>query len=296
MSRENSSIPVAGVLSSLSSPSAPGISIDSLSAEQNSKEQKHGGLGDTLSLLEVRANNHKTEAHPQNRKHNKGHHDNKHNNNGDNGKHHENIQHLYDRGTPQEEKNVLNKYSDTTFLKIKASSAMHTDADIAERRGLTTSIHAHTQGISANDDHSTSAENGQSVDDEKECKSDVSPAFCTMVDWTVPSSQVTTNIHANSDLQVELMYINFEGSRYCKQWYAQLQCRYVWPTCDMGRPCQSSCFDFVDACKGAVQECASFPTTDCYEYVQSAASLGTQPTVLLVVTTIMLATFAISVV
>jgi hypothetical protein len=76
------------------------------------------------------------------------------------------------------------------------------------------------------------------------------PSFCTNVDWLVPDSAVEASLKAKSDLQVELMFVNFIGTKECKRQYRDLHCRYIYPKCNTGGvgahyPCRQECEDFA---------------------------------------------------
>eukprot|EP00808_Paulinella_micropora_P026272 g70323.t1 len=99
----------------------------------------------------------------------------------------------------------------------------------------------------------------------------VFPAFCTNVDWMVPKQDVDYATNTEADLQSNILWSTFEGTRDCRLLFRDLQCRYIYPHCEHGRPCRSECEAFTQKCRGALQSCASFPTEDCYK-LESAAS------------------------
>jgi len=82
------------------------------------------------------------------------------------------------------------------------------------------------------------------------------------------------------ELQIDTVYVNFEGSRRCKNWYQELYCRYAYPQCQVAPggstatavfPCRSECQKFAAACPGGPQPCNSFPSTACYTFDGSSA-------------------------
>jgi len=100
------------------------------------------------------------------------------------------------------------------------------------------------------------------------------PTFCTNVDWNVSSWLLNKIDLAQRDLQVEMMYVNFKGTRECRRMFLQLQCRYVYPKCDAGPPCRSMCDDFNNQCPGSLQPCNSFPNETCYLFTNKGAHLS----------------------
>jgi hypothetical protein len=99
------------------------------------------------------------------------------------------------------------------------------------------------------------------------------------VDWPVEQADITRAEQQSVDLQVEIGYVNFAGSRRCKRWFRELQCRYVYPKCgSAGAVCRQSCEDFVASCPGSDQSCASFPSTMCYNF-SSASALASSSSV-----------------
>eukprot|EP00466_Bigelowiella_natans_P016090 jgi/Bigna1/88352/estExt_fgenesh1_pg.C_310037 len=77
----------------------------------------------------------------------------------------------------------------------------------------------------------------------------VRPTFCTEVDWSVPEDQAEKVLRAKGDLQVEMMVINFQGTRECQREYKSLHCRYLYPKCgEDGQPkfpCKHECESFT---------------------------------------------------
>mmetsp|Transcript_11297 Transcript_11297/g.20754 ORF Transcript_11297/g.20754 Transcript_11297/m.20754 type:complete len:190 (-) Transcript_11297:173-742(-) len=105
--------------------------------------------------------------------------------------------------------------------------------------------------------------------DESECR-EVSPTFCTNVDWLVPASFVENTRQAKGDLQVEMMAINYVGTPDCKKEYKNLHCRYLYPRCVEKvpiLPCRSECEHHKQRCGGTLlHPCNSFPTTNCGQH------------------------------
>jgi len=104
------------------------------------------------------------------------------------------------------------------------------------------------------------------------CGTTVRPTFCTNVNWNVDNTVVTNNIASEADMVVELMVINFKGTRACQRWLTDLQCRYTWPDCALGPPCKWECEKFVAQCQGGIQSCNAYPTTGCKSAATTAAA------------------------
>jgi len=125
------------------------------------------------------------------------------------------------------------------------------------------------------------------------------PPLCTMVNWPVAASTITTNIETGVDMVLALQLINFKGSRYCAAWLMNLQCRYLWPDCSKTTgplPCRTECMKFASNCQGSPTLCDSFPTSNCYVGGISAAPARTGSPLLwllLVVPTVVLSLWAL---
>ncbi|GAB5354436.1 hypothetical protein AAMO2058_000118600 [Amorphochlora amoebiformis] len=115
-----------------------------------------------------------------------------------------------------------------------------------------------------NRQESLAGERAQATDNK--C-SKVRPGFCTMVDWSVPMENIEHAVRTKADLQVEMMAINFKGSKSCLRDYKELHCRYMYPICHQSKPrfpCRHECEEFKKRCTGTLlHSCKSFPTVDC---------------------------------
>eukprot|EP01006_Ploeotia_vitrea_P041721 TRINITY_DN66564_c6_g1_i1.p1 TRINITY_DN66564_c6_g1~~TRINITY_DN66564_c6_g1_i1.p1 ORF type:complete len:154 (-),score=39.71 TRINITY_DN66564_c6_g1_i1:153-614(-) len=98
------------------------------------------------------------------------------------------------------------------------------------------------------------------------------PVFCTNVHWPV-SDNVTAKLEeSGGELQIQIAWSNFVGSRECKTRFRELQCRYAYPECGKGGPCRADCEQFSNECPGSQLPCGAFPTTGCQAISDSAAS------------------------
>lgn len=95
------------------------------------------------------------------------------------------------------------------------------------------------------------------------CSTKFTPTFCANVNWQISADTWARVTKGSQELQVRAMHADFDGSRYCKAWYRELQCRYVFARCEGEkdiRPCRSECERFAADCPGALQPCDAFPT------------------------------------
>merc|ERR1711871_533578 len=102
------------------------------------------------------------------------------------------------------------------------------------------------------------------------------PTFCTMVDWKTNLTAVKAAGKAELDLAVEVS--GQPASEKCKNYYADMRCRQIYPKCDPAEAsradptvCRAECEWFKERCLTVQLDCSAFPTTDCYQGPHSAA-------------------------
>lgn len=90
----------------------------------------------------------------------------------------------------------------------------------------------------------------------------------------MPDGEIVQAIRSNADLQIALMYVNFQGTRQCKLWYRDIMCRYSYPKCGFGPPCRAECLAFTRDCPWAGQACNAFPDVNCDKAASPAYAIG----------------------
>merc|ERR1711871_1204902 len=113
------------------------------------------------------------------------------------------------------------------------------------------------------------------------------PTYCTMVDWKVNGTAAKSSGKAELGLAVEVSGLG--ASEKCKNYYADMRCRQIYPKCDSNAPadvdptvCRGECEWFKERCLTVQLDCSAFPTTNCYAGPNSAGFM-TLPSLMTVV-------------
>lgn len=103
----------------------------------------------------------------------------------------------------------------------------------------------------------------------------VQSRFCTNVVWPVPVASVSSATDAWVQADV-VANMDYTGSRTCKRWYADWQCRVAFPYCSgQGAfpPCLSECTALARRCPTLRVDCQSFTENGCKTRAQLVAEM-----------------------